>query len=320
MSLPFIRFIGTRLFSTAVTLWLLTLFAFAGGQLLPGNVGRAILGPLADPRAIAALNHQLGADRPIAVQYFDWLGHALRGDLGTSLVLNRPVAAVLSGALARSVELAAFACVTLMPIGIVVGIVAALRAGKIFDWASNVIGITLSVVPEFVWSIVLILTFGIWLRWFPIFADVSPDTPLATRLYQLTLPALPLGFGMFGYLSRMTRTTTLQALQSHYTRTAVLKGLSWPAVIWRHVLRNALPPAFTVLGSQLGYLIGGLVAIEALFRYPGVGSLILHAAKTRDFPVLQGGVLVIGALYAIGSLLGDLVARRFDPYLDTETR
>jgi len=319
MSLPFIRFVGTRLFSTAVTLWLLTLFAFVGGQLLPGNVGRAILGPLADPRAIAALNHQLGADRPIAVQYVDWLGHAIRGDLGTSLVLNRPVAAVLSGALARSVELAAFACVTLMPIGIVVGIVAALRAGKVFDWVSNVIGITLSVVPEFVWSIVLILTLGIWLHWFPIFADVSPDTPLATRLHQLILPALPLGFGMFGYLSRMTRTSTLQALQSHYTRTAVLKGLSWPTVIWRHVLRNALPPALTVLGSQLGYLIGGLVAIEALFRYPGIGSLILHAAKTRDFPVLQGGVLVIGALYAIGSLLGDLVARRFDPHHDTET-
>ncbi|MFM0319844.1 ABC transporter permease [Paraburkholderia nemoris] len=320
MSLPFIRFVGTRLFSTAVTLLLLTLFAFVGGQLLPGNVGRAILGPLADPRAIATLNHQLGADRPISVQYLDWLNRAPHGDLGTSLVLNRPVASLLFSALARSLELAAFACAMVVPISIVVGIVAALRAGRVFDWASNLIGIALSVVPEFVWSIVLILTLGIWLHWFPIFADISPDTPFATRLHQLTLPALPLGFGLFGYLSRVTRTSTLQALQSHYTRTAVLKGLSWPAIICRHVLRNALPPAITVLGSQLGYLIGGLVTVEALFRYPGVGSLILQAAKTRDFPLLQGGVLVIGALYAIGSLLGDLIARRFDPHLNTETR
>lgn len=313
MKHPVIRSIGIRITSVLVTLWLLSLVVFACGHLLPGDVGRAILGPLADAQAVSALNHRLGTDLPLASQYLSWLRDLVHGNLGTSLVLDRPVSTLLFAAFERSLALACLTLLLVIPLCILAGFMAAVRAGGPRDWGINLVSMGLSSVPEFIWSIALVLVFSISLHWLPLFATAEPGANLATRIGHLILPAAALSTGLFGYLTRIIRVSALQELHEHYTRTAVLKGLAPHVVILRHVLRNALQPAVAVIGTQLGYLIGGLVAVEALFRYPGIGGLVLHAANTRDFPLLQGSLLLIGLVYTIGTQLSDVLSARLDP-------
>lgn len=304
-----------RLLQLLATLWILSVLVFAGGQLLPGDVGRAILGPFADARAVEALNHQLGADRPVLVQYWDWLSHAVQGDFGTSLAFRRPVAPFVATALENSLKLAAVVLAVVVPLGIAGGVVAALRAGRPADRAISLFGLSTSVIPEFVSSLLLIMAFGIWLRWLSISATAPAGAGIGTQITHLILPALPLVLVLFGYIARMARAGTVEALAADYTRTAVLKGLPQRTVVWRHVLRNALTPTIAVIFTQAGNLIGGLVVVETLSRYQGIGGLIYGAAKTKDFPMLEAGVLVAGAAYAVAGLIGDVVATTLDPRL-----
>ncbi len=296
-----------------LTLWLLSVLIFLGGHLLPGNVGRAMLGPLADQAAVDVLNHEMGTDRPLLVQYLDWIAGFLTGDLGQSYAYRSPVAPFLMTALLNSAKLAAVAFVLVVPLGILGGVVAALYRGRAADRILSVVGLSATVVPEFVSGIVLILIFGIWLRWFPISATWVDGAGPLTQLYHLILPAIPLVLILFGYIARMARAGMIEALDADYTRTAVLKGLSYPKVIWRHVLRNALLPTISVIATQTVYLIGGLVVIEILFHYQGIGSLIYTAAKKKDFPMLQAGVMSIGALFALTTFLADLLYARLNP-------
>jgi peptide/nickel transport system permease protein len=304
-----------RLAAGVVTLWLLSVVIFAGVQLLPGDVGRAILGPLADPAAVAALNHQIGADRPVLTLYWDWISRFVTGDMGQSYVFRAPVAPLLAAAMANSLKLAAVAFVIVVPLSIGAGVYAAARAGRWQDRVISVTGLSLAVVPEFVSSIALILVLGVWLRWLPISAGTRPGTDALEQLRHLVLPALPLVVVLFGYIARMARAGTLQALDADYTRTAVLKGLPRRVVILRHVLRNALLPTITVVAAQLGYMIGGLVVVETLFRYQGIGSLILNAAKGKDFPMLEAAVLAIGAVYILATIAADALTTALDPRL-----
>ncbi len=298
-----------------MTLLLLSLVIFAGVEVLPGDVGRAVLGPLADPAAVAALNHQLGADRPLLVMYWDWISHFVTGDMGQSYVYHTPVAPSVLEALSNSLKLAAVAFVIVVPLSIGAGVYAAARAGRWQDRAISLGGLSLAVVPEFVSSIVLILVLGVWLRWLPISAGTRPGTGLLEQLRHLVLPSLPLVVVLFGYIARIARAGTVQALDADYTRTAVLKGLPRRVVILRHVLRNALLPTITVVAAQLGYMIGGLVVVETLFLYQGIGSLILNAAKGKDFPMLEAGVLAIGAVYVLATLAADALSAALDPRL-----
>ena len=302
-----------RLVLALLTLWLLSVLIFAGGHLLPGNVGRAMLGPFADPTAVKVLNHEMGTDRPVLVQYADWIAGFLTGDLGQSYAYRSPVAPFLVTALLNSAKLAAVAFVLVVPLGILGGVVAALYRGRAADRILSVVGLSATVVPEFVSGIVLILIFGVWLRWFPISATWSDDAGPFTQLYHLILPSIPLVLILFGYIARMARAGMIEALDADYTRTAVLKGLTYPQVIWRHVLRNALLPTISVIATQTVYLIGGLVVIEILFHYQGIGSLIFTAAKKKDFLMLQAGVMAIGALFALITLLADLLYARLNP-------
>ena len=302
-----------RLALAALTLWLLSVLIFAGGHLLPGNVGRAMLGPFADPKAVAVLNHQMGMDRPVLVQYADWISGFLTGDLGQSYAYRSPVAPFLGVALLNSAKLASVAFVLVVPLGIFGGVVAALTRGRAADRILSVVGLSATVVPEFVSGIVLILIFGVWLRWFPISATWKRDAGVFDQLYHLILPSIPLVLILFGYIARMARAGMIEALEADYTRTAVLKGLPYSKVIWRHVLRNALLPTISVIATQTVYLIGGLVVIEILFHYQGIGSLIYTAAKKKDFPMLQAGVMAIGALFALTTLLADLLYARLNP-------
>jgi len=305
--------IARRAALAVATLWLLSVLVFAAGQLLPGDVGRAILGPLADARSVANLDHQLGLDRPLAVRYWDWVSHFVAGDMSRSYAYRAPVAPFIVSALAASVKLGAVAFVLTVPVSLAAGVWAALHAGRAADRVITVIGTWAASLPEFATGIVLILVFGVWLKVLPVSAVWPAGAGIATQLYHLVLPSLPLTLVLFGYLARMMRAGTLEALAADYTRTAVLKGLTPRVVLWRHVLRNALLPAITVTATQTGYLLGGLVVVETLFRYPGIGSLIYAAARDKDFPMLEAGVLTVGVLYILTGLLADLLYALLNP-------
>jgi len=281
--------------------------------MLPGNVGRAMLGPFADQRAVDLLNHEMGTDRPYLVQYGDWISGFLTGDLGLSYAYRAPVSEFLATALLNSLKLSLVAFLMVVPLGILVGVIAALQRDRAIDRVISVVGLSASIVPEFVSGIILILIFGVSLRWFPISATWPTGAGFLTQIYYLILPSVPLVLILFGYIARMTRAGMIEALDAEYTRTAILKGLSYPQVIWRHVLRNALLPTISVIATQTVYLIGGLVVIEILFHYQGIGSLIFTAAQKRDFPMLQAGVMVVGALFVATTLLADLIYAALNP-------
>jgi peptide/nickel transport system permease protein len=306
-------FLAKRVALALVTLWLLSVLVFAGGQLLPGDVGRAILGPLADARAVAALNSELGLDRPLWIQYWGWISRFVTGDMSESYAYRAPVAPFVLTALGFSMKLGAVAFVLVVPLGIAGGVWAALHAGRPIDRIISVLGLSATILPEFVTGIVLIIIFGIWLKLLPITANWPPDASLPTQIYYLLLPSLPLVLALFGYLARMARAGTIEALAAEYTRTAVLKGLQPRTVLWRHVLRNALLPTITVIATQMGYLMGGLVIIETLFRYPGIGGLIYAAARDKDFPMLEACVLTVGILYALAGLAADVLYALLNP-------
>ena len=289
------------------------MLVFAAGRMLPGNVGRAMLGPFADQAAVDVLNREMGTDRPMLIQYGEWITGFLTGDLGQSYAYRAPVAPFLGKALGNSAKLSLVAFLMVVPLGIFGGIIAALYRGRPADRIISVTGISATVVPEFVSGIILILTFGVWLRWFPISATWPDGSGILTQIYYLILPSIPLVLILFGYIARMARAGMIEALDAEYTRTAILKGLSFPQVIWRHVLRNALLPTISVIATQSVYLIGGLVVIEILFQYQGIGSLIYTAANKKDFPMLQAGVMAVGALFAIATLIADLLYASLNP-------
>jgi peptide/nickel transport system permease protein len=302
-----------RLLLSLITLWVLSVIVFAGAQLLPGNVGRAMLGPLADQRAVDNLNHELGVDRPVLVQYTDWIVHFVQGDMGKSYTYRRPVTEFVVSAMHNSLKLALVAFVLVVPLSIFGGVWAALHVGRPIDRIITIFGLSTTVLPEFVSGIVLILVFALGLQWLPLSASWPEGSGILTQIYYLILPSIPLVLVLFGYIARMARAGTIEALDSDYTRTAVLKGLPFPVVIWRHVLRNALLPTITVIATQTGYLIGGLVVVETLFHYQGIGGLIYTAAKSKDFPMLQAGVLSIGIVYMVATLAADILYSVFNP-------
>jgi peptide/nickel transport system permease protein len=287
---------------------------FAAAQLLPGNVGRSVLGRDAPEEAVAAYNHEHGTDRPAPAQYLDWLGGIARGDLGTSLVPPEPpVWDVVRPALVNSMKLAVFAFLLVVPLGILGGVVAGLRAGRPTDRTITVVGLSLAVVPEFVTGLVLILVFSIWLGWLPVTAQWEPGAGALTQVRYLTLPAMALAIVLFGYIARITRAGVAEALDADYTRTAYLKGLSHQTVIRRHVLRNALMPTIAVIATQVGYLVGGLVAIEYLFNYEGLGLMVLRAASQKDFTLLAAGVMIVGTVYLVVTLVADILFALINP-------
>jgi peptide/nickel transport system permease protein len=286
---------------------------FSSAHVLPGDVGRRILGPFADARAVEQLDRELGTDRPLIAQYGDWIGGVVHGDLGTSYAFRRPVSDMLKTALANSGKLALLAFLLVVPLGILGGVVAALHHGRILDRVISVGGLSMTVIPEFVWAVVLILVFALWWHVLPVTAAAPAGSGPLQEIRYLLLPSLCLVFVLFGYIARMARAGTVEALDADYTRTAILKGLPRRTVIWRHVLRNALLPTIAVVATQAGYLIGGLVTIELIFNYQGIGQLLFRAAQQKDFPLLQSAVLVIGMIYLVATLVADVSYAALNP-------
>jgi peptide/nickel transport system permease protein len=298
-----------------LTLWIVSLIVFFAGQVLPGDPGRAILGNLASARSVQILDTQLGVNRPLLTRYLSWIGGLLHGNFGTSYTYRTAVEPFIRAAMINSVKLALLAFVIVVPLGIIGGVIAALYAGRPLDRIISVTGLSLATVPEFVSGIVLIVVFGVTLKVLPVTASAGAGAGDLTQFRHLILPAIPLVFVLFGYIARMARAGTIEALNSDYARTAVLKGLPRATMIRRHILRNSLLPTITVIATQTGYLIGGLVVVETLFNYQGIGNLIYKAAQSKDFPMLEAGVLTIGVVYVLATLAADLLLIALNPRL-----
>lgn len=307
------RYILRRVVLALLTLWLVTAVVFFTTHVLPGNVALRILGPFAERDAINALNEELGMNRPIVTQYLDWISTTLRGNLGQSILYDEPVSKILWPALVYSAKLALMAFVICVPLSILGGVIAALKRGKVVDRVITICSLSAAMIPEFVWGVIFVLVFGVELHWLPVSGLADDGAGPFTQALHLLLPSLCLVLVLFGYIARITRSGVVEALDSDYTRTAVLKGMSQRQVVWRHVLRNALLPTIAVVASQITYLIGGLVAIELIFNYPGFGSLLLGSVTYRDYPMLQAAVLVTGAIIVTVQLLADILFSILNP-------
>ena len=308
-----LRLIGRRLLLMIPTLILASMLIFALAEVLPGDVGRSILGPYATQEQVNILNHKLGADKPLYERYVVWAGHFVTGKWGESPVTSVPIASTVIKALGNSMLLAGFALIIIVPLSILVGVFAGLRRDSLIDRTITISSLSMTVIPEFVSGVILIWLFAVQLKWLPVTATAPDGSNIFERLYYLILPAIPLMFLELGYIARMARVGTVQVLGSPYIRTAVLKGLPRRRVIFGHVLRNAMVPTVTVIGSQIGWLIGGLVVIEFLFVYPGIGQLMLTSAQTHDVPMLEASVLMVAVIYMVANLIADIVVALLNP-------
>jgi peptide/nickel transport system permease protein len=306
------RYVLKRLGLTAITLVLTSFAVFAAAEVLPGDVGRTILGPYASQQQVDQLDHQLGADEPLVKRYFTWAGNFVRGDWGTSPIQNIEVRPLVLERLKNSLILGGFALVLIVPFSVALGVFAALNYGKALDRVISIAGLSFVALPEFVVGVVVIVVFAVKLGWLPVSSQVPDPNPVDV-VRQCLLPSIPLMFVLFGYISRMARAGTIEALRSNYNRTAVLKGLPRRYIIVRHVLRNALLPTIAVVSVQVGYLVGGLVVVETLFNYPGIGQLILNAATGHDLPTLEASVLMIALIYTVSNFTADILSAFLNP-------
>ena len=291
---------------------------FLAAQVLPGDVARRILGPFADQASVDALSEELGTDQPLITQYWDWISSFVTGDLGTSSANNRPVSDIVGDAFVASAKLALLAFVIVVPLAIFGGVVAAINEGSFRDRVISVGGLSATAIPEFVWAVLFIVIFSLGLGLFPTTAQFPDGASVFTQIKYLFLPAMCLVCVLFGYIARMARAGTIEALEADYTRTAILKGLPQRIVIRRHVLRNSLLPTIAVVATQAGYLIGGLVIIETLFNYQGIGLAMYRAATQKDIPVLQSAVLLIGIVYLVATLIADILYSVLNPRVRLE--
>jgi peptide/nickel transport system permease protein len=315
------RFFVRRILLSLITLWLLATIVFIIANVLPNDVGRTILGPFAPQETVDALNARLGTNDPILTQYVRAMRNLVTLDFGNSFQSGQPVLPTLLDAIGRSAKLAGLALVLTIPISIAAGVFAARRRDRPIDRAIVLFGVTSSSIPEFVTGTFLVVVVGVGLGWLPVLARPPDGAGLITTVRFLFLPALSMAIVYFGYIARMARAGTIDVLQSDYVRTATMKGISTSQVIRRHVLRNALVPTVAVIGVQIGYLFGGIIGVEKIFNYNGMGQLMLFAAQRKDIPVLQAGAVVIGIVYMLATLIADLIIAWMNPRvrLDQQT-
>lgn len=307
-------FLLRRLGSLAFVLWAMTVLVFAIVHLLPGSVAHMILGEYATIEAIAALEAKLGLNDPLPVQYWRWFSGLLGGDFGQSLTMERPAGPVILEALGRSAVLAGVSIVLVAIIGVSLGIHSAVHKGSATDRALTLGQYFFIAVPEFFWCILVILFFAVWLGWLP----ATGYTPIADGgvtgwAKHLVLPVSTLVLGLIAHVSRLTRSSMLEAIESRYVLAARAKGLPERLVLRRHALPNALLPTITVLAVDIGILIGGIVVVESVFAYPGLGRMLVYAIDNQDLPLMMGGMIVITAVYALANLAADILYAVLNP-------
>jgi peptide/nickel transport system permease protein len=319
---PLLKLIMIRLGLGILTLFLVSVVVFAATQALPGDTARAILGREAANKArYEALREQLGLNRPVAEQYVDWLGGVVVGDFGDSLVQDKAVTELLSRRIANTFVLVAIAALLSIPISLLLGSLSALLRDTKFDVSVSIGSLSLAALPEFVIGIVLILLFATHVfKWLPAVSNVDPDVPIYQQLELFILPALTLTLAVAPYITRILRASMIEVLESEYVMMARLKGLPERLVLNRHALPNALAPALQVTALNLAWLAGGVVVVEYLFNFPGIGSALVDAVANRDMPMVQAICLLIATVYVIANLTADILTILVSPRLRTGLR
>lgn len=307
--------IARRLGIGLFTLFIVSLVIFFGVELLPGDFAAAVLGQSGTPETVAALRSRLGLDLPAHVRYLAWLAGLLKGELGTSLGGEVRIADVLGGRLFNTFFLAAYAAAIAVPLAVGLGIVAALYRGSLLDRAINILTLGAISFPEFFVAYVLVLIFAIDLGWFPSLSQVSAAMPLGERLYQLFLPAVTLTLVTTAHMMRMTRAAIINLLSTPYIEMARLKGIAPWRVIVAHALPNALAPIISVVAVNIAYLIVGVVLVEVVFVYPGLGQLLVDSVSKRDLPVVQVASMIFAATYILLNLTADVMSILTNPRL-----
>ncbi|HZS93050.1 MAG TPA: ABC transporter permease [Chloroflexota bacterium] len=308
-----IRFIMRRLGLLLLTLLVSSLIIFIVLNHDPHAVAVAVLGQYYTAQDVQTTIHQLGLDRPAPLRYVQWITHFVVGDWGRSYTLNVPVAEIVFERLRNSAVLGGLAFVIIVPFSVVMGLLAGLREDRLLDRVVSIVGLSAIALPEFVSGVFLIVIFGLWLGWLPASAAIQPNANPFQSLSALIMPCLTLMLVEFAYIARMTRATTAEAMGSNYVRTAIVKGLPTHIVLRKHVLRNALLPVITVIASQIGWLLGGLVIVETLFAYPGLGNLWLGAATGHDLPLLEAISMLMAVVYTVSNLVADLLYAYLNP-------
>src|SRR5438552_12139392 len=311
-------FILRRLLLGIVVLILVSILVFLATQALPGDPARAILGRSATPESLAALRRQLHLDQPVIEQYWTWVTGLLHGNLGTSLAAQEPVSTLLAPKLVNSAVLVALAAVLSIPLSIAIGAYAALKREKAFDQASSNLLLALAALPEFVVGLVLVILFATTvLHVLPAVSTIPPGSRPWNNWLALILPTLALVIAVAPYVARIMPASMIEVLESDYVEMARLKGLPERTVLIRHALPNAIGPVFHVIALNLAYLAGGIIIIEFVFNYSGIGSAIAEAVVNHDLPVVQALAMLIAAVYVILNLLADVATILVTPRLRT---
>ena len=310
-----IKIIIQRLLLGVLTLLAVSMLIFGATEILPGDVASSVLGQGATPETLAVFRKELGLDRPASTRYLEWLSGALRGDLGVSMTNKRVIVDELGPRFGNTMFLALFAALIAVPLAVGMGILSAINEGKLTDRAANMLSLMTISVPEFFIAYLLILVFAVNLDWLPSLATVFPDMSLTERLYVTALPAVTLTLLVTAHMLRMTRASVLSIMSQPYIEMAFLKGLSRTRVIVKHALPNAAGPIIAVVALNLAYLIVGVVVIEVVFVYPGIGQLMVDAVTKRDLPVVQACGLVFAAAFVILNTIADIGAILVNPRL-----
>jgi peptide/nickel transport system permease protein len=301
-----------------LTLFLVSVLVFAATQALPGDTARAILGRDASPERLKEVRARLGLDRPAYVQYGEWLGRIVRGDLGDSLVASQPVMTLLGDRIMNSAALVFVAAIISIPLSVLIGSLSGLLRDRPFDTGVSLGSLALAALPEFVIGILLIMLLATQVfHVFPAVSRVNPAESIWSQLEMLILPALTLILAVAPYIIRILRASMIEVLESEYVQMARLKGMPENIVLRRHALPNAVIPAIQVIALNLAWLAGGVVVVEYLFNYPGIGSGLVDAVANRDVPVIQAIVLLIASLYVGFNLIADILTILVSPRLRT---
>ncbi|QFU81494.1 ABC transporter permease [Natronorubrum aibiense] len=311
--MAFVNYLLKRFGFMLVTLFLVTLITFGLTNILPGNVALLILGPNATEASIAQLEAQLGLDQPLYVQYLEWVAGLVSGDMGMSLRYNVPVFDLIALRLPRSLLLAVTATAISVTLSIPLGIIAAVKKNTPADLTASMVAFVGLSLPIFLWGLVFIYVFALTLGGFPTRGYVSPMADPVASIHHLILPASAMGVALTAYIMRMTRSSMIDELSEDYVEFARSKGLSERAVVLRHALKNAAIPVITVVAFQFSYAFGGVVVLEEVFSWPGIGQLTLTAIENRDIPLLQGCIIVIALIYMLSNFLADTFYAYVDP-------
>jgi len=310
-----LKIIFGRLALGVLTLLAVSVLIFAATEVLPGDVASAVLGQGATPETLAVFRKELGLDRPATTRYLEWFWGAVRGDLGVSMTNKRPILEEVAPRFRNTMFLASFAALIAVPLAVGLGIVSAINEGKLVDRTANVLTLMTISVPEFFIAYVLILVFAVQLDWFPSLATVNSDMGLLEKLYVAALPAVTLTLLVTAHMLRMTRASVLSVMSQPYIEMAFLKGMRRTRVIIKHALPNAAGPIITVVALNLAYLIVGVVVIEVVFVYPGIGQLMVDAVSKRDLPVVQACGLIFAGAFIVLNTLADILAILVNPRL-----